>query len=283
MFSNSAYSSIANGNDEYSARTITVASESTNMFKYAFDVYSEQMYRLLFMNNTFLNILLSIVCLIIINKSSKKTFKTSLLILFVSYSLYKPIVIDMLQVNIFGNYTNEFEAIYSILFFIGLVLTVFIYIDVPVLKNKILWYLLSILILSGPLLYAQPFGPRNFFTQYILFSIIVIELIYYIRSYLKIKLEPQVIRKTLIVSSIIVMSVYIFAFVQIRVSANERLEIIKQNLENNETQIQISKLPYSQFIWRGDPSQQQIRFKNLYKIPRDVELIEINYNDWIKK
>lgn len=286
MFTNSVYLNIVTGNDSY--RTIETSGEDTGMLKRFFDVYTEEMYPFLFMNNTVLNIILSVFCVIIIMGNSnlryrfKKIIENILLVIFVIYPLYKPLLKDSFQIDIFGKYTNEFEAFISVCFYLSIFAAILLYTDQKNIKYRVGFYLLSVACLAAPLFFVQPFGPRNFLATYVFFALLATEIGGYIS---KKYFNMNSLNKLMLIPIMAIIICYGYVLTINNKVDNERIDYIHQQLERNEVEIVLTRLPYEKVLWASTPHPQGNHtpfFKMFYNIPDDVELKVIPYNEWVK-
>lgn len=287
MFSNNAYSSIFAGNDGY--RSVSVNAD-VSFLKKIFDVYTEEMYPFLFSNNIILNIIISMICIIILTKTSKmiassnKVLKNTWIFFFVIYSLYKPLVVNMLRINnLFGKYTNEFEAIISFLFYCSIFLIVLFYIKEKQVKHKLIFYWISIGCISAPLVFVQPFGPRNFLASYTFFCIIVIELLVYVIS--KGYVNKQLIHKASIMLLSTLSVCYFYVFTMNGSVDRQRISHLHAEVLSGSKTIEFTHLPYESYLWGATPKKDSLFYKRLKKfhgIPDDVEINIIGYAKWSK-
>lgn len=282
MFSNGAYIKIISGSDGY--RSIEAAGPQVGFFKKIFDVYTEQMYPLLFLNNVILNIFISFFCIIIILKAKKSynfLLKYFLLSVLTIYPFYKLLVINSFRISFFDIYNNEFVAFISALFYLCILGTVLFYISGSSLKLKISFYLISVIILAAPLIFVHPFGPRCFLAPYTFFVLSAIEMSIYIidNKYFNLK----VLNKIFCIGAIFVCSCYIYAFTMNGAVNRERIDYIKNHVKSNDSTIILTHLPFEQFLWHSTPvipSYQYNTFKEYYGIPSKTKLKEIPYSSW---
>lgn len=291
MFSNGAYSKILSGTDNY--RSIDDTEADVGLFKKIFDVYTEQIYPLLFLNNIILNIVISIFCIILIFKYKDIAsrlhilMKNFLLLILVVYPAYKIFVVDIYKISFFNKYTNEFEAFFSLLFYFTILLTVLFFTDQNNIKYRVSLYLISIVLLAAPLVFVHPFGPRNFIAPYSFFVMIAIELSVYIAKNNYLNVIP--IKKLVTFASIFITICYIYVFTSIGSVNRERLHHINQKIEAKEDSIIITRLPFEQYLWvsspstRGSRSIHQNTFKEFHGIPIETELKVIPHAEWEKR
>jgi hypothetical protein len=286
MFSNDAYSSVVHGNDEY--RSVhTTDLDLWLIIRIIYNVFTEKMYTLLIFNNTVLNIIFSIICIVLIVRNRQVTrkvfyfYKNILLIVFATYPIIKPIFIDFMGINLFNGFSNDILALYSLVFYISILMTVFFFIDSRSLKHKLIFNLFSAVFLILPLIFVNPFGPRNFIASYTFLAITVILLINYVASQ---NLNSISIYKKIITSFCVLIAIsYVYIFSINNQVDQERMEFLKQNINENKKNILFTRLPYEQFLWMSTPDVpgfHETAFKNFYEIPKDINLEVISYLDW---
>ncbi|WP_079506618.1 DUF6056 family protein [Mesobacillus jeotgali] len=287
MFTNGAYSKILTGADTYRSIKPEESSvgEEVGFFQRIFDVYSEQIYPMLFLNNVILNLVLSLFCIILLIKSEKalKGLKTILLYVLSIYPFYKIFIVTYLRISFFKLDTHIFESIFSLVFYISIILTVLLYITDKNLKYKICFYLLSVLVLAGPLVFVHPFGPRNFIAPYAFFVLAAIEMgLYIIRDkYFNLAALNKVFTILVLALSIS----YIYVFTMNGSVDRERMAYIKEKVAVGEEEIILTRLPYEQYLWLSTPiidGYQYETFKEYHGIPEEIKFKVIPYSEWEK-
>ncbi|WP_043929988.1 DUF6056 family protein [Bacillus sp. EB01] len=284
MFSNGAYSKIASGDDDY--RKIGTPEEELGFFEKIWDVFSEQMSPMLFTSNIMLNIILAVFCLILLYKSSTKSIigkiiKHIAIALFVLYPLYKTFILPVYQIWPFQEGTRQFEAIFSLLFFIAILLTVSIAVKNQNVKHRILFYLLSALLITAPLLFVHPFGPRNFIMPYTFFTMAAIDLGIYIHKEENFRIFS--LNKVFGICAFLISLSLIYVFTMNGMVDRERMSYIHEQIEKGEKVITLTRLPHERYLWVSTPiipSLQYDFFKEFHGIPEDIEFKVIPYGKW---
>lgn len=284
MFSNGAYTASVLEQDTY--RDIP-----TNGISSVFEKISENfvtIYEELILNNTILNIILVGVLLVLIYKFLKEnkinTFKKHILncsiFTIVGYVLYMMMKLVYPKWTILLKYTTYFEVAISALFFFTIALIVFICIEKKQVKQRILFYLLSIIILTLPLFVVQPIGSRCFFTAYCMFILIILELYNYCIDKDNLILN-KIIAIGIIIYAIYLTSIYLYIF---KVDQERISYMLKQN-ERGAKIIEVVNLPYIDYVWTSTPVKGSIleeRIKIFYNIPQEVEIRNISLENWNK-
>lgn len=289
MFTNGAYSNIINGDDGYRSVNAT-GIDLWLLFKIVYNVYTERMYPMLFLNNIILNLFFSFFCIILILKSKKASTKrtgfirTFLLTIFVTYPLYKLLIVDTLKINLFNAYSSDFAALFSLLFYFSILLTVFFYTDNEIFKHKMFFYLISAGFLVVPLIFVNPFGPRNFIASYAFFVMAVIQLVHYIASHNNFNLS--FFSKLFSSGAVLIAICYVYVFTLNDKVEQERMEYLYQHTDAKKESIMFTRLPFEQFLWMSNPNISEfhyIAFKKYNGIPINAELKVISYSDWKKQ
>ncbi len=277
MFSNGAYHNISNAGDEYR----TIAQDSIIMG--SIQKYFNLMYKYIFRNNYVINAVIGVLFLIVIYKYLKKNNKLSKIkktilcltsLVLIGYLGYTSYVIFNANLNVFiyENYRNYFEGLISILFFIALIIGTFTVTDKEK-RNRLLFYLASIVILTGPLFIVTPIGPRNFFQNYVLFTLIACELIDYLYNKNDIN-----IKYALVSATTVVIMCYFIVFGYIFKADMKRISTIN-NSSKEETVLRIPKMPHPAYMQGPDPVNEVFleRFKDFYHIPENTEIKLVGY------
>lgn len=275
MFSNGAYHNVVSATDDY--RSIA----HNNIFVQAFNTYFESMYEFLVQNNLVVNIVLgSLLVFIILNymeKNKKKISKPKTCILnlalfvFIGYIGYLLFLNLNDNVNLFvkTDYRRYIDGILAIVFYLMIIISIFIVIDNKEKKKRILFELFSIIVLTAPLFIVTPIGPRNFFQNYVLYTIIICELISYIKEKKSSKIDV-----IFILLSFVLLMCYFLVFLNVYRIDSLRINIINNSSKNAKT-ICLPNLPNVRFMHGPNPVDGifEERFKLFYGIDKDVEIV----------
>ena len=139
--------------------------------------------------------------------------------------------------------------------------------------KKFIFCLISILLITLPLFFVTPVGPRCFFPTYVMFVSFALSII----DYLNIKFDYQIIK--FIITVLIIFYLVLF----FKVYKVDRVR--KKYVNDNEVEKYIlPKLPYDSYIWGGNPTDDvfQKRFKLFYNIDEYKSIEFIDYNLWVK-
>lgn len=289
MFSNSAYSAIANSKDNY--RSIP-SSGAEGFIQSAINSYFDVIYKELFFNNIILNILITVLAILIVYKynTSKNNIKNSvkllgniIIIFLVSYNIYSIIS----QINpgwkILLKYTNYFEGILSIIYYVIILILIIIFIKDNIKKQKMLFLLISIAALTAPLFVVKPIGSRCFLATYVIFILLINEFANYVMNGLDNSAINSYINKV-IMALIIVFGVYLLSiYGYINKINSERINYVKAEVQSGKKEIVLTKLPYESYLWTATPLKNDLwmdRFKLFYGVPKDTKIKLISLEKW---
>lgn len=281
MFSNGAYHNIVSAQDTY--RSI----EQGNIISRAFNTYFNELNTYLVQYNTVINIIICTLLLIIVYKYLKKNqdikkYKKILLYIstfisigYLSYNLYVN-VLNGSNVFIYETYKKIFEGI-MVLSYCFSIITIISLTQVKEQRKRMLFEVVSIIILALPLLLVKPIGPRCFFPTYVFFIILTCELfnVSINKNYNLNKIFSFIIVFLLICS----LSIYGYIF---KIDY-ERINYINNN--KNADILILPELPFINYMQAPNPRSEEFksRFKEFYNINNETKLKFINYKVWNKK
>lgn len=277
MFSNSAYHNIANANDGY--RTI----EQGNFIIRGIKTYFSTIYKFLIQDNFIINIFIGVlILLIIINfiKNSKDLSRKKRFTLGINSVIITGYITYIVFLTISGNsnvfitekYQTLIEGVMAILFFLAILISSVIAINNKKVKQRIVFYLISIVVLTGPLLVVTPIGPRNFFMSYVLFAMVGCELFNYID-----KKESIYIKNVLITITLGLLLFYFSIFSYVYKIECERINYIKDNQKTDI--LYLPNLPYEKYMQHSNPYGEVFveRFKIFYGIKESQQVKFVDY------
>lgn len=292
MFSNSAYGAIANAEDGY---------RSTALSEGLFDTIKSHVKTIgdiFFVNNIVMLTVISILCVILTfvylksceNRGMKiiscSAVAVNLICLVLLYSKkifgYWLVGINLMQAETVMNFFIFFIAI---VYFLAICVTVVICIED---KNR-MWatafVLLSVPVLIAPLLVVNPIGPRCFFPPYFLCIVLCVCLYDSVTGALENEkaFESSVCTAfAAIAAAAFIFTVSIYA--PIHKYDMKRNEYAVKQSELGYEKITVCKLPYTSYVWTGDPSNEPWieRYKLYYGINPDAELELVSYKDFDK-
>ena len=271
MFSNSAYSAISAGTDEYREVSTSFLDLVLTVFRHIVIIC-----RHLVISNgvmcTIATVLLAILVTRFIKQGkSKKERLVVLSILSVNLVCLAYIIYTTCRIYITVNEENEK---YPPVHFLGVavafiyVITMFI---VPLLcvdkgfKFRMLLPLYCVPVVVAPLLVVNPIGPRCLFVAYLFIMIFIVNLFCYIcQNFNSEKISDKRIVVGLATGLCTLVIVYTSIFYPIFKYDAKRNELAKIQFENGEKTVVIAKLPHSKYIWMGNPDEKL--WKDRYKL-----------------
>ena len=263
MFSNGAYAKAVGG---------------SGYKKISFDGMAEQfiskIWYHLSVNNWLLNVILVGVLLILIVKSGKKNFLTAEMVtVFCGFSVYSVFHKIYPQWIFVGNemLNNSINTVLAILFFGNVLLCIWNVVDKGERISMCILYLSSGAV-AAPLLVANPIGARCFYISYIFQALVVVKLFRYLIDRYKVDLFYPVLAAGM--GTCILAIIYVRIFFAIGQANDYRAQLIKTGVEQNQKEIVLPILPYSEYCWVTVPPNEKWEkyFKEFYHIPQDVTL-----------
>ena len=284
MFSNGAYHSIANNQDEYRQMA------QGGILGQSLENYVQVMARHLCVNNVWTNLAILIVCMLLYRKCTS-LWKTkaerflaksclAILALFNTWALSSSFGIgDDLKIGPL----LYMEAVLVLVY----LLAVIIFSILVGIRKECLWKLLfwnaGILCVAAPLLVVNPIGERCFFATYILFALLLLELICQLEMKEATRfLEGKLFRYLSIASCIAGLAFYLNVFFAISQTDQARLAHIREQAAAGEASAEIIHLPYESYLWTATPVCEPWfqRYKLFYGLPEDIKLKPVSkYSD----
>lgn len=263
MFSNGVYLSIFNAEDAY--RTI----EKSNIIITAIKTYFTKLSYYGVSINRIINIIMPLL-LIVLNSKNKKTnllvkIANIVIIIYLSYSAFT--LIDGKFIT--SNLLKKVEGILIGIYCLSVIFSTFYSVESKIVRNKLLFYIGSIIILIAPLTIVTPLGPRCFYITYVFFILYVTELF----NYLNIKnnsLFEYV--KTI---NLIILILYFILFSQVFIKDIKRNKMIEEWRKTDKSSLVLPALPFEEYLWNPNPNNKTFmdRFKLFHKIDEDVTVI----------
>ncbi len=274
MFSNSAYHNVVSGEDSYRSVGLggllqNIASGLAKICTYGY------------MENIVLNITIFVTLYLIVHKYKYQLHRTCQFVAEISLFLHFGCLMAChLMPRVFEKKAGISNIVYvipvgaSLLAILSLIIIVALFAKQFICFRNILFLLISIIILNGPFLLANPVTPRVFFGTYILFAVILCILLEQLCSDIRLFSEEHLC--TLCKTGLVVGAVfYIGIFSLIHKADMNRLNTIKKQAEAGKESVVLYKLPYEQFVhditvykkWELDG------YKQFYNLPGDLNLL----------
>nr|WP_302598810.1 DUF6056 family protein [uncultured Cellulosilyticum sp.] len=272
MFTNGAYTNIANDADSYRS----VGNGIGEMLSQAYTHFFDKIVPELFMTAHIVNIGLAITSLAIIytykkyNCSQKlKGLLTVILVAFPTYALLKTTYIKEIGI-LSTEVLNLLQGIFAVIFYCAVVAVIILYVEKGVYKIKMLFLVSSIVIITGPLLVVNPVSPRCYFATYILMSMLFIEEIdmLNLKCILGEKRIYIVLGTALVINCVLLSSI----FIEIGRGEKSREIIIRKQVAEKAQTIYVPKLPHTNYLYNAN-----MRFNNNWEKMTIRNYYEINY------
>ena len=147
-------------------------------------------------------------------------------------------------------------------------------------KKKLFFYLGTIILSNLPLLVVTPIGPRLFLSNYIFFTMIIIELLE------EIKLKEDTMYHFIQIGTICTLGFLATVFVQINHVQKVTEKYIKEHQSEKE-EITLPALPFAYYLHCTNPDKDtntlyNTRYKVFYEIDENVTLTFEKYQKWQK-
>lgn len=271
MFSNSAYSNIAKGEDAYRSFSQGMGIVGKAVWNY-FNIISRDV----LLCNYVLLCLLSIICIEVWRKNRIKLSVRKRIIGEISV-----LVIVCYTATAVINRISCIVPLKILLYAQGLAtamcaiaLFVFVLI-VPIERGKkrtLLFILICICCMVAPLFVVSPLGIRCFFSTYVMLIYFTIELYSCIDEEKKVHVSKC---RNYLVACVLVGTLFLFyIFGTICKNQNQRVEKARLDVMSGKNTITVKMLPYNIYVWTSEPSGDpwDERFKKFYGINQSVKI-----------
>ncbi len=283
MFSNSVYLNIFNHNDGY--RTIA----TDNIIISSVKKFVTELTDYIFTNNVVVGIILCLCSISIIIKYKRKNRKINikksilldLSLLFTALYLFNIIYINLpLNEHFLGaSMKSYFNCGISLLMVLSLIIASINCIDNKFKSCKILFYILSIVIVNLPLLIITPVGPRLFLTTYIFYILIIIEILDYLLGD-KISCIDYLLKIMIVIAFSYLIAIYY---------SIHKIDVIQTNyigkMKDISMNIELPLIPHENYVHCINKTDDTFgyRYKLFHGIDENVIIDFISYTEWIEK
>lgn len=283
MFSNSVYLNIFNHNDGY--RTIA----TDNIIISSVKKFVTELTDYIFTNNVVVGIILCLCIISIIIKYKRKNRKINikksilldLSLLFTALYLFNIIYISLpLNEHFLGaSMKSYFNCGISLLMVLSLIIASINCIDNKFKSCKILFYILSIVIVNLPLLIITPVGPRLFLTTYIFYILIIIEILDYLLGD-KISCIDYLLKIMIVIAFSYLIAIYY---------SIHKIDVIQTNyigkMKDISMNIELPLIPHENYVHCINKTDDTFgyRYKLFHGIDENVIIDFISYTEWIEK
>lgn len=296
MFSNSVYLTILDNGDGYRSTAISKGLLST--LKGHLEVIINQV----FISNIPLLAVISVMCVVLAVLFAKKSKNVYLRIISFGSVFINVFTLAVLLAKKSFSYwiiaagadasskiTFVFLMLTVCLYCISVLVSVLICITDNDLKFRTLLILISAPIVTAPLLFVNPIGPRCFMPVYILLVLFAVCVFDMIQK--EIDFSESLNKVITVSSSAVCLAMFIFTFSiysTVHAYAEKRDEYVKKQAESGNKVITVCRIPYSSYVWTGDPdcSPWDYRYKLFYGIDENTEFVFLSYtefDEWAKE
>lgn len=283
MFTNPVYISAFDPNQNIYQNVTDLSSGLLPVFSEIINKLTETISKYLIIDNAALNIVLSVLCMLIIRKYKSKAVKSLFIAFYAFFCIYTVFrKINSADTYISNNLLSSADAILAFMFLLAVLLTAVFFIKKPSCKKSLYFYLASICILSAPFLLINPVSPRCFLITYLLFILIINNMLNELANYTTLTVNCRKIACLLFSVLLCFSAFYFYVFSQNFVTEQERKTYIESCVNAGDKEILITKYPYRGYVWLETPYSKYTDeiFKQYYHIPTDTELKVISYDEW---
>lgn len=284
MFSSPVYRAVAAGSDTYRETPEGIS----GLFQAARENW-HQISEYSIRGNTLLLILVLLVCAWLLyrrgreNNRKSDVFKTVITCNLTGTAAYF-FIAGLLEWNEkIRLYTSFFllDVFMLMLFIVSVLLTIVLYVKEEEYRDRSLFFLISAFVLTGPLLFVTPVGPRCFYASYIFTALAFFNIVAYI-----IEQEHWELKRAAAPACVLaacVTAYYMYIFFNIGDVEQERDAYIAGRMQEGDSVIMVPEFPYSDYL--HDPHGWKIGLKFYYEEPEDIEFCFVPYSEWsnIKK
>ena len=275
MFSNSVYSSVADGSDSY--RTI---GGNKGVISNAINAYLDTIVHEGFIGNFVLNAFLVAVCIIVWFGVKDKLSKVPKILGALAITVMTAFASNsIIIVNASGVKPLRLLAMAqgaaTVAYIVAFIVFLFILPIEITQKVKLFFILGSTGCMIAPLLVVTPIGSRCFFAPYVMMIYLGMEFYSIFDDEIKEKCA-KVSRLTIITASVGLIFLF-YVYGTIAICNNERVEKAKQDAQAGADIIQVEELPYKDYVWCSELEEDvwKTRFKLFYDIDKSVGIEQI--------
>lgn len=292
MFSNGAYLQVVNNTDDYRSTALT------NGFRDTISSHCKVISEQFFIYNFPILLVISILCVIVtvLHMKNCKDYRRI-------YASWIAVFVNILCLGILyskdgfsswvmavGNpksadYTLITMVLAAFMYCFAVLMTVLLCVTDKMMMWKLLFWLVSVVIVIAPLVFVNPIGPRNFFPPYALLVMFCGTLLHYIQE----RCSAGANADLGISVSMAAVCVSLFLFLAsiygtIHAYDVKREEYVQKQQELGYEEITVCKLPYTSYVWYGDPTSEPwgTRFKFFNGLDEETTLKCLSYSEFDK-
>lgn len=265
MFMNPAYSNAAKNTDGYK--------HISSSLTYFLHKIPNVLIPNIFTGYGSLLIILAILICVLIWWQARKLNWLSWIAIFVllGYPLYIAFFNARMQVGSFV-VTNLLLVLFTITYYLSLI--ILFNRTLTGQRLRLAWIaVLSIAGLSGPLLVADPIGPRSFYGVFVCWVLLLISLLAEMLSY-----QPQLFSFFRGIGNVLLVSFmffYLLTFAYSYYGQVNRSRMISSAVSTHQSELRLPELPNTRFVWKTSTNEPtwNARFKAFYHIPQKIKVI----------
>lgn len=290
MFSNGAYRNIVDDADGYREIPKTLS----GLIQHAVFAFKETIYQESMFNNIVLNTVLAIFIIFLVieftnKKNNRNKVKNFLAWLCagccIAYPIYAILTVVYVEWPIPSDARTIFEAIFTLLTMAAFIIITALCITNKPKRRRMLFELLSILILTVPLFVVQPIGGRCFFITYVFFAIYLTELVSYLLGGKERLSIYRSVSSVFLLLCVCFCGYYISIFVPIAKDDRMRTNYIFEQIEQGNETVLVPNLVYDSYLWTSLPKKGtgwEWRYKNFHGIDQKIIFENITNAEWEK-
>lgn len=275
MFSNGAYSNaVSNSSNNY--QQINIDSGIVSLVKSGIKEFFTNLYPPFLTNNTILIIVLSCSSILILYLA-KPRFNQLLSFIIFTFTFYI-IIRKHLPYNIVDFPRGRYiEGLFAIIYLLSIL---YICISIPKIRWNSLFTVLSICILTGPMLFVKPISPRNFFVTYIFFIMLCMQFWRFIFTFNHTENAKQNLCKLFKYVSIVATLFYLIILGFAQQTEVIRNKSVQQQVAQQATEITVMRLPFEKYFHLSSPHNDLFKsyYRKRYHIPEDTEIVVTDYD-----
>lgn len=278
MFSCPGYRGLLSSTETY--RSTGFSSIKTLIIKLGSNIIEAS--RDIVIKNYILTIVLVILCMFILKYSKSKNNKKIIIInKFIGSATIIYVIINYCLIeNIIKLYTNPFVYFINVLiafaFLFLLLSTVILFINNTKYKFKIIFYIVSVLLASAPLLVVSPIGSRCFYISYVFLTIVALDLLSYLLEELNVNIPYLEISTIILLSITCICAGYIYK--STKDIFDLRKAYISNQMKNDKTEIKIPSFLYQKYIQNDTNDFLGVYY--YYNERNDIQFNFIDINEW---
>lgn len=280
MFSNSAYSTIMAGSDNY-GRSIMLTKSPISLLAKSWSNFCNYMLHPFLLDCIPLLLLISAALLLAIIRN--RTVNRSWLTIVARYYCVAFPMIPILQkmhpkFMALRAYTVYLDAAFCLLYIIALGIILWKSFAPGSTRRCLIILYISVFLLVAPLCFVTPVGERCFLPVYIVIALLCTFLLNDALEGITLPHITSVLSMTSCLYAFLWLNVFFFnARTQI-----ERIAYVRQQIEQGASTAIISELPYPGYVWVSSPYNiyEAHDFNQFYGFPLDIDYEVIPYEDW---